>query len=220
MSLDLREVIARRQVDHALEGTVKFSLRHGEECVSIRKSVRVRLPYSAENIIPLRRIRSPVHREGNALTVRAGRPQTDHMRALSIRQPLAGLIAAGIKDVENRSRHTSHRGPLLIYASRRRARRTLVEIASEYRVTVTDELARLCARSGGIIGMVNVVDCAPVSPSEWFDGPLDSNGKRNWGYVLRDARVLPFRSALGRLGIFDVPDAMYPGRTPCSNHQC
>ena len=27
-----------------------------------------------------------------------------------------------------------------------------------------------------------------------------------WGYVLRDARALPFRPTLGRLGIFNVPE--------------
>jgi hypothetical protein len=39
------------------------------------------------------------------------------MRALSVRQPYAWLIVAGLKDVENRSRRLRHRGPLLIHAS-------------------------------------------------------------------------------------------------------
>ena len=99
---------------------------------------------------------------------------------------------------------TRHRGPLLIHASQRRARRALAEIASEHELTITDELAALCARTGGILGMVDVVDCVSISTSRWFDGPLDSRGKRNWGYILRDARASLFRPALGRLGIFNL----------------
>jgi hypothetical protein len=40
------------------------------------------------------------------------------MRTLSIRQPWAGLIVAGIKDIENRSWSTSYRGPILIHAGK------------------------------------------------------------------------------------------------------
>jgi hypothetical protein len=40
------------------------------------------------------------------------------MKALSIRQPYATLVCAGVKDVENRSWSTKYRGRLLIHASR------------------------------------------------------------------------------------------------------
>lgn len=39
------------------------------------------------------------------------------MKALSIRQPWAWLIANGYKDIENRSWRTNYRGPVLIHAS-------------------------------------------------------------------------------------------------------
>lgn len=38
------------------------------------------------------------------------------MKALTVRQPWASLIAAGVKTIETRSRRTSHRGPLVIHA--------------------------------------------------------------------------------------------------------
>lgn len=41
------------------------------------------------------------------------------MKALSVKQPFAGLIAAGIKTLETRTWYTSYRGPLLICASLR-----------------------------------------------------------------------------------------------------
>ena len=45
---------------------------------------------------------------------------------------------------------------------------------------------------GGIVGVVHVVDCITAHSSPWFTGP--------WGWVLRDARPLPF--------------VAYPRRTP------
>ena len=41
------------------------------------------------------------------------------MKALSIRQPWASLIVAGIKDIENRSWVTNYRGKLLIHAAQK-----------------------------------------------------------------------------------------------------
>jgi len=41
----------------------------------------------------------------------------DSMKTLSVRQPYATLICAGIKDVENRSWSTEYRGTVLIHAS-------------------------------------------------------------------------------------------------------
>ena len=38
------------------------------------------------------------------------------MKALSIRQPWAELIVAGLKDIENRTWRTDYRGPVLIHA--------------------------------------------------------------------------------------------------------
>jgi hypothetical protein len=42
------------------------------------------------------------------------------MKALSVCQPWAWAIVHGIKTIENRSRPTRHRGPLVIHASKSR----------------------------------------------------------------------------------------------------
>lgn len=42
------------------------------------------------------------------------------MKALTIRQPWASLIAAGVKTIETRSWSTKHRGPLAIHAGKHR----------------------------------------------------------------------------------------------------
>ena len=128
------------------------------------------------------------------------------MRALSIRQPWAALIVQGIKDIENRPWRTRYRGRLLVHASLGRSGSTLKDVAQFHDVPITPELTQLCGLTGGIIGEVDIVDCVSASASSWFDGSLNSKGKRNYGFVLRQSRTLPFRPMPGRLGLFDVPD--------------
>lgn len=52
---------------------------------------------------------------------------------------------------------------------------------------------------GGIVGEVEIVDCVDESESPWFFG--------KFGFVLRNAKPLPFRAHKGRLGFFDVDES-------------
>jgi hypothetical protein len=139
------------------------------------------------------------------------------MKAISIRQPWAWLIvrpditdpaaraaayAEGvIKDIENRSWPTKFRDRVLVHAAKGLTR-------DEYRLALNplwvnsgpviqlppfEDLQR-----GGIIGSVEIVDCVSWSPSLWFNG--------EFGFVLRDAKPLPFIPFKGALGFFEVPD--------------
>lgn len=56
---------------------------------------------------------------------------------------------------------------------------------------------------GGIVGSIEITDCVMRSESRWFIGPI--------GFVLRDPQPLPFVACSGRLGFFDVPDAIFQG---------
>lgn len=121
------------------------------------------------------------------------------MMALSIRQPWAWLILNRGKDIENRMWHTNFRGRFLIHASKGMTR-------EEYEDGL--DMAHIVAPSagelppfevlerGGIVGSVELVDCVTASKSLWFFG--------RYGFVLRDARPLPFRPYKGQLGFFDV----------------
>ena len=52
---------------------------------------------------------------------------------------------------------------------------------------------------GGIVGHADIVDCVSKSNSPWFFG--------EYGFVLENAKPMPFRSIKGKLGFFDVePD--------------
>ena len=113
------------------------------------------------------------------------------MKALSIRQPWAWLILHG-KDVENRTWRTTFRGKFLIHASLtfdNEAYETLKECG--VKMPVKDKFKR-----GGIVGRAELVDCVDRSNSPWFLGPH--------GFVLENARPLPFRKCKGRLNFFNV----------------
>ena len=113
------------------------------------------------------------------------------MRTLSIRQPWAGLIVAGIKDIENRSWSTSYRGPILIHAGKAKPPADwLEEIEEEHGIVIPR------MEFGGIIGTAEIVDCVTSHPSPWFCGPF--------GFVLANPRPLPFLPCKGALGFFNV----------------
>lgn len=120
-------------------------------------------------------------------------PRLKELRALSLKQPWAWLVVNGFKDIENRNWRTQHRGPLLIHASRSVDLLTPTveeEMETNYDVTIPDELPL-----GGIIGVVDVIDCVRKHPSKW-------KFKASWGWVLENPRRLPFRQCKGFVGLF------------------
>lgn len=126
------------------------------------------------------------------------------MKALTIHQPWAWLIAAGHKRVENRSQPTNYRGPLAIHAGLSQASIHLLDCEALRRAADLPALDELVF--GAVIGTVELYDCvpfdeAPCEPNAAYDfycGP--------WCWLLRDARPLsrpvPWR---GSQGFFNVP---------------
>ena len=137
------------------------------------------------------------------------------MKALSIRQPWASLIIHGFKDIENRPWRTKFRGKFLIHAALKQdmemkrnldlylhgigepgsflnpENRRIQEMADAW----PDIALKMCV--GGIVGEAEIVDCVTESSSPWFQG--------KFGFVLKNARPLPFQPCKGRLGFF-TPD--------------
>ena len=125
------------------------------------------------------------------------------MRALSIRQPWAWLIVHGWKDIENRDWYTPMRRGFLVHAAKGMTRgeyeaaRDFViydlcdryDLGADFRFPDEHELER-----GGIVGEATIVDCVEASDSPWFFG--------RYGFVLRDAKPLPFQPCRGALGFF------------------
>ncbi|WP_199194816.1 hypothetical protein [Phyllobacterium phragmitis] len=132
--------------------------------------------------------------------------------ALSVIQPWGHAIVHDWKDIENRSKPTSVRGPVCIHASRF-VKRTFNGEANAYLQTVAGldvpQFAFDDLTFGAIIGTVEIVDCVTSSPSRWFFG--------TYGYVLRNARSLEEPIPLkGALGFFDwrarLPADVNPAR--------
>ena len=117
------------------------------------------------------------------------------VKALSVRQPWAGLIVDGIKDVENRSRPTSFRGRICVHAS------VKPDLGPE---VLRLRLSRHQTHYGAVIGTVEIIDCVRGSKSPWALRGM-------WHWVLSDARPLrrPIPVA-GKLGFFEVPDELLP----------
>ncbi len=103
------------------------------------------------------------------------------MKALSVKQPWANMIARGEKTIETRTWPTKYRGELLICSSKK----PNIEPAG-------------CA-----VAIVNLVDCRPMAKDdeaaacvEMFDGA--------WAWVLELTGVFGPFPVKGRLGIFDL----------------
>lgn len=139
------------------------------------------------------------------------------MKALTLTQPWAQLVALGHKSIETRSWSTKYRGPLAIHAARgfpRAAR----ELAAEERAI--GRLSRDRLPLGGIVAIAWLVDVKRVEEAQ--PTPLErhlgdySPGRYAW--ILDRDRLRVLAAPLewtGRLGLWDVPDDYrWLGRPP------
>ena len=122
------------------------------------------------------------------------------MKALSIRQPWAWLIVNGYKDLENRDWRIWYKGKVLIHAAKTCTRREYGEAVAFAQPLLPPGVSipplELLPR-GGIVGMVEIVDCVHQSSSPWFVGP--------YAAVLAHPKTLELIPLMGQLGFFDVP---------------
>lgn len=134
------------------------------------------------------------------------------MRALSIIQPWASLIAVGIKDIENRTWRTNYRGEFLIHASAKRLPAGWTALTSEQYAAATrlvnpygkeNDVKQLPVSA--IIGKARLVDCVLNHPSVWAE-------KGVWNWVLADVQLFstPILNVKGRLGFWEFDDALLP----------
>lgn len=132
------------------------------------------------------------------------------MKVLTIRQPWASLIMAGLKEYEFRSWKTNYRGEILIHAGKTIDR----EAGKRLKKYLPDKLP-----TGKILGKVELMNCSKVTPQflrelrkinpdiyektvfkeeyawnvtvlEKFDKPIDTKGKLGlWNYSDKDKRI-------------------------------
>lgn len=95
------------------------------------------------------------------------------MKALSIKQPWASLIAHGIKDIENRTWKTHFRGRIYIHASGKSAG-ALYELLNEKQIEAISNHWTAAPPFpdipvSAIIGEVDIIDCVINHPSIWAE---------------------------------------------------
>lgn len=114
------------------------------------------------------------------------------MKALSVRQPWASLIACGAKTIETRVWGTTYRGPLLIVSGLQ-----VDEEAWEW-MPLPD------APLGAVVGICDLVDVHPMTIED--EGPARCRVyPRAKAWVLQDAvKVIDGPKVRGTLGLFEV----------------
>lgn len=137
------------------------------------------------------------------------------MKALSLWQPWASLIAIGAKRYETRSWGTRYRGPLLICAAKtwnadcKFARRHIPEIAKALRDVQLPFGVAVC--------IVDLVGCFGMDEFLPVEIQLDIEGQRPFGdfspgrfaWKLENVRKVPPFEVKGKQGLFEVP--LMPG---------
>lgn len=83
------------------------------------------------------------------------------MRAISIMQPWAHLIASGTKKIETRSWATSYRGPIAIHASRLVSKKLLSELMEDWRFSAALNPMPIFP-CGYIIAVAELVGCQQI----------------------------------------------------------
>ena len=141
------------------------------------------------------------------------------MKALSIRQPWAGLIAAGSKTIETRSRRTYYRGEFLVCASLTKDEPGLNYVFEKHRRALEHAAGRYERKNaplfapkkeniiwnifGVAIAVAHVVDCRPMSPRD-ENGALCPFSPSLFSWVLGDVRKIKPFPVSGKLGFFNV----------------
>jgi hypothetical protein len=118
----------------------------------------------------------------------------ENTRALTVKQPYAWLIVNGYKDVEIRKRPFRQFGPLLIHAGLKDTNLAKKEILWLSRRGIKLPREEQFER-GGIVGVVDVVDCKDRVRSPWSVPGL-------YAWLLANPRRLPFRRCKGSQGFF------------------
>jgi hypothetical protein len=122
------------------------------------------------------------------------------MKALSIRQPWIELILRGIKDVENRSWDTKHRGIIVLHAARTFGLdlNDPVEREEYEHIRESCGIVREALVYGALVGTVEVLGVTKRVSSRW-------HVPGNHGWYLRNPRrfdtPIPWR---GEKGLFEV----------------
>lgn len=134
------------------------------------------------------------------------------VKAISLLQPWATLVAIGAKKIETRSWATKYRGPLAIHASKGFTKQNRDLCATQ---PFEDVLFGMHGRftsifdlpTGSVIATCRLVDCIKIIPGNLIPQPERSFGDYTPGryaWILEDVKLLPEPvPAKGSLGLWE-----------------
>jgi len=93
------------------------------------------------------------------------------MKALTLHQPWATLVAIGAKRIETRSWSTQYRGPLLIHAAER-SPASVINHEPFYQALKFRVIPR-----GAVLAVVNLIDVIPTEDMAFVSNPLNPDGQ-------------------------------------------
>ena len=139
------------------------------------------------------------------------------MKALSLKQPYAWLIANGYLLVDDRTWGTGYRGAMLIHASK-----GIYEAYYDYLQANTD--IPLPAKDklgyGGMVGIAKLILCArpeEIPPTLSREQRLHFSGvpRDGFGFLFENAKPIDLMPCPGKLGIFEIDmDALLDAPPP------
>lgn len=141
------------------------------------------------------------------------------MKALTIKQPWASLIAHGIKDIENRTWKTNFRGRIYIHCSK--PTKFNVQMTDPQMVAAMPVMMQAVEGTmpfGAIIGEVDIIDCVLNHDSIWAEqmetykcgetgiNIIQPGQKYVWNWVLANPVLYdePILNVKGRLSLWEV----------------
>lgn len=119
------------------------------------------------------------------------------MKALSVRNPWAALIARGQKTIEIRTWRTAYRGPLVIVAS---ASPCSAEDRAEFNLPA--DVPRGC-----MVALCDLTDVRPARAGDARAACCDIDAG-DYAWCLSNVRRLEPSPVRGRLNLYDVPDEL------------
>lgn len=128
------------------------------------------------------------------------------IKALSLKQPFAWLIANGYLLVDDRSWGTQYRGPILIHASKGLYEEYYQHINLNTDVPIPDKDK---LEYGGVVGIAKLVLCSkpgelPAGIGREQRAHFGGVHHEYYGFLFEHARPLPLMPCAGKLGIFEI----------------
>lgn len=121
------------------------------------------------------------------------------IKALTVKQPWASLIVAGIKNIENRTWRTKLRGKIYVHAG---ADYPYVDLTDEQEDPIRGDLRYNFIKRrfpiSAIIGEIDVIDCVQNHPSVWAE-----QGVWNWVLANPVKYDQPILNVKGKLSLWE-----------------